>query len=87
MVNTCPVMYLASSEARNTTPAAIHSGWAISFNGIRWNNDCFADSVYIGVVNSLYVAPGATQFTSILWGANSVAIVRDRASMPPLAAV
>src|SRR5438270_889451 len=85
---TCPVTIRDSSEARKTAMLAMSSG---SISPTR----CAAASfVTRGLpassrprTRSVIVADGAIALTRTLWGANSTAIERVIAAMPPFAAV
>ena len=73
----CPVMNPASSETKNSTPAAISSGFPNLFIGIaeRVSFSAFDPTGLALRNNSVSVGPGATAFTVMPCSANSSAQV------------
>ena len=81
---TWPVMYLASSEAKNTTAAATSWGEARRLSGMARTRASFRRS-FCAAKSGVSVGPGQTQFTVIEWRAISLASDFDRAMTPPFA--
>lgn len=88
MLRVCPVMKLASSEARKTTAAAISSGFPSLPNEVAFFSASKATGfVLLSEVNSgVSVGPGQMQFTLILKPEFSNASTFVNEIIPPFAA-